>query len=264
MVCTKEDYEKNTKINSKKVIFLLFSLTLASILIGFFITQFFIKPYLAKISSSTQHRYSLRLPELNYYQVKIGEYNNENDAMYNLNLLIMKGIYSESFKTGDKYILSAGCFMDKNEASGFSSKLNKSGVLSSVIKNNGPIYEISYEKNSKSDIDAVLNYIGNFDSNLSHLSELSYKIAIGDVSEKDIDETESYFKKSSDVSDNIKSDKNLKKIVESIKANNDYILSNFKDIKTSFELGDGNAYSITQKLFINSVRKYYDQIGSLK
>lgn len=264
MVCTKEDYEKNTKVSIKKVIFLLCSLTLASILIGFSITQFFIKPYLTKISSNTQYRYFLKVPELNYYLVKVGEYNNENDAAYNLNLFIMRGIYSESFKSGDKYILSAGYFMDKNEAAFLSSKLNKSGVSSSVVINSGPVYEISYNENSKNDLNTTLDSISDFYSNLSHLSQLSYKMAAGDVSEKDIDDTESQFKKLSFGTYNIKSDKNLKKVVGIIKAINDYILGNFKDIKTSYELQDGNAYGITQKLFIDSVRKYYSQISSLK
>jgi hypothetical protein len=45
---------------------------------------------------------------------------------------------------------------------------------------------------------------------------------------------------------------------------NNHILDNFKDIKTSFELNDGNAYGLTQKLFIDSIREYYSNMSSLK
>lgn len=264
MVYAKEENKKNVKISLKKAVLLLFLSIFVSVLIGFLITQFLIRPYLSKISSSTKYSYSLKMPQLNYYLVKIGEYDNERDAAYNLNLLIMKGIYGESIKSNDKYILSVGYFIDKDEANNLSLKLNKSGIISSVVINNGPIYEISYEENSKDDVKTALDNINSFYNNLSHLTELSYKIAFGIASEKDIDETELYFKKYSEVPYNIRSDNNLKKIVESTMAINGHILNNFKDIKTSFELNDGNAYGLTQKLFIDSISEYYSKMSSLK
>lgn len=261
---TNEENKKNARLGFKRVILLLALSIVASIGIGFAISQYAIKPYLAKLSEKNVYSYSVKVPQLNYYVVKIGQYSDEKDASYNLNLLTMKGIYGEILKDGENYILCLGQFMDKKDADDFSLKLNKSGINSSVALYYGPVYQVYYEKNSEKNVKEVIDRLNVFLNSLSHLSQLSYKIAFGTVSEKDIDDTEKYFKKYSNMTYNINIDENLKKILDDTKAINSQILNNFSDIKTSLELNDGNAYRLTQKLLMDSIKQYYDSMSSLK
>ncbi|ORX23502.1 sporulation protein [Thermoanaerobacterium sp. PSU-2] len=261
---TDEENKKNARLGFKRVILLLALSIVASIGIGFAISQYAIKPYLAKLSEKNVYSYSVKVPQFNYYVVKIGQYSDEKDASYNLNLLTMKGIYGEILKDGENYILCLGQFMDKKDADDFSLKLNKSGINSSVALYYGPVYQVYYEKNSEKNVKEVIDRLNVFLNSLSHLSQLSYKIAFGTVSEKDIDDTEKYFKKYSNMTYNINIDENLKKILDDTKAINSQILNNFSDIKTSFELNDGNAYRLTQKLLMDSIKQYYDSMSSLK
>ena len=261
---TDEESKKSTKLGFKRIILLLLLSIVASIGIGFIISQYAIKPYIAKLSEKSMNDYSVKIPQLNYYIIKIGQYSDEKDASYNLNLLTMKGIYGEILKDGESYILCLGQFMDKKDADDFSLKLNKSGINSSVALYYGPVYQVYYEKNSEKDVKEVIDRLNVFLSSLSHLSQLSYKIAFGTVSEKDIDDTEKYFKKYSYMTYNRNIDENLKKILDDTEAINSQILNNFGDIKTSFELNDGNAYRLTQKLLMDSIEQYYDSVSSLK
>ncbi|MDK2806485.1 MAG: hypothetical protein PWQ94_1649 [Thermoanaerobacterium sp.] len=261
---TNEENKKNARLGFKRVILLLALSIVASIGIGFAISQYAIKPYLAKLSEKNVYSYSVKVPQLNYYVVKIGQYSDEKDASYNLNLLTMKGIYGEILKDGENYILCLGQFMDKKDADDFSLKLNKSGIKSSINLYDGPVYQIYYEKNSEKNVKEAIDNIDVFLNSLSHLSQLSYKIAVGTASEKDIDDTEKYFKKYSNMTYNINIDENLKKILDDTKAINSQILNNFGDIKISFELNDGNAYRLTQKLLMDSIKQYYDSMSSLK
>ncbi|MDI3310015.1 MAG: SPOR domain-containing protein [Thermoanaerobacterium sp.] len=259
-----EESKKKTKAGIKRIPLLLLLSVVASIVIGFIISQYAIKPYLAKLSEKSMYSYSVKVPQLNYYIVKIGEYSDEKDASYNLNLLIMKGIYGEVFKDGGNYVLCVGYFMDKEDADDFSLKLNKSGINSSIALYDGPAYQIYYEKNSEKDVKEVVDRLDVFLSSLSHLSQLSYKIALQTASEKDIDDTEKYFKKYSNMTYNINIEGNLKKVLDDVKAINSQILNNFDDIKTSFELNDGNAYGLTQKLLIDSIKQYYNSMSYYK
>ncbi|WP_233432478.1 MULTISPECIES: SPOR domain-containing protein [Thermoanaerobacterium] len=263
-VYTDEESKKNTKLGFKRVVLLLALSIVASIGIGFVISQYAIKPYLAKLSEKNVYSYSMEVPQINYYVVKIGQYKDEKDASYNLNLLTMKGIYGEILKDGGNYVLCLGQFMDKKDAYDFSLKLNKSGINSSVALYYGPVYQIYYEKSSEESVKEAIDNIDVFLNDLSHLSQLSYKMALQTASEKDIDDTEKYFKKYSNMTYNINIDENLKKVLEDTKKINSQILNNLDDVRTSFELNDGNAYGLTQKLLMDSIKQYYNSMSYYK
>ncbi|WP_096232557.1 sporulation protein [Thermoanaerobacterium sp. RBIITD] len=261
---TRAEEKKNERYN-RKIILAVFIIPIVSILVGFLITQFLIKPYIVKISNNTLYeKYTFDLPTLNYYQVKFGEYKDENEAKYNLNLLMMKGLFGDIYLNGDKYILSVGNFLNEQNAIDYNKRLNISGVKATIILNKGPLYEIAYEKNSSHDVEITKEYVNSLYENLSQLSILSYKTAMGNVDVKDIDILESTIKNSIK---NIKyfNDKgNLQKIASGITSINNFILSDIKDLKTSVQLQDGNAFSITQKALINSIKSYDGLISSLK
>ncbi|QSZ27868.1 SPOR domain-containing protein [Aceticella autotrophica] len=263
MVKTKA--EKKNKKNNFKIIAIIVLIPVASILIGFLLTQYFIRPYIVKMSGNLySDKYTLELPALNFYQLKTGEYKDENDARYNLSLIAMKGMFADVTKTGDKYIVFVGNFLNEENAGDIAKRLDESGIKCSLSLIKGPLYKIDYQKGQKQDISNLKKYLYDFNCNFEALSAISYKIAIGNPEKIEINTLETNIEKSLKAIKKQNNNNNTDKIIDGLESIENNMLEDLKKLMFSIDLNDGNAYGISQKALWNAMEKYNNMVNSIR
>lgn len=254
---------KNKKLIN--VLLLAVFIPTVSILVGYMVSQYIIKPHLTKknVSATYSNKSAIEVHGIDLYNIIIGEYSNFEDAKYNSDILKLKNIYSRIYENSGQYLLLAGAFLKKDDANTISKFLESHGVKNSVYLYESAVIRLEYDKKETNNILLLEDSLKRFKNELELMSFLSGKALYGTMKESDAVNLENEVYKSKDLYVNADYDKNISKIKVELYNINNILMEYIKKLKVSTALQDGNSYELLQTAVWESSNRYNDLLNSL-
>lgn len=253
--------------NKKLIIVLLLVLFIpaVSIFAGYLVSQYIIKPYIAKQNVHTKYsdKEVIEVHGIDLYSIIIGEYSNFDDAKYNYDILKMKNIYSRIYENSGKYFLVGGACLSKDDADTISKFLKSYQINNSIYFYKGSIIRLEYDKKETNNVLLLRESLNKFENLLELMSKLSDKALSNAVEESDITSLENEVNKIKNLNVNADYDKNITKIKSELYNMNDVLMDYIKKLKISVALQDGNSYELLQSALWESSNRFNDLLNSL-